>query len=475
MRIIFTLCMLIMMPVASRLQDVLPQTREKEAGSKAPAAYFVQTIRISGNSKTKESSILRELPFREGEKYPAEVLVEKMAEGENLLMNTGLFRTVSVSLSDQSSGEALVDIRVEERWYIFPIPFLRSVDNSLLQWLTANERDISRLNYGVKLTHRNFTGRNDRLHLSYMNGFTRQGAIQYNNLFLDRNMKWSANLGMNYGSNRAVNYKTEENRHVPVATSSEDFVHSYFRTFIDVTYRKEIKTRHTFGIGFSREIVADTVIKLNPDYSQGSRKISSSDIFYMLQHTDVDFLPYPTKGYLAEASITKRGIGGPLNLWQLSAKTSGTWPAGKNYFNLRVAGILKLPFDQPYITQQFIGHNNMFLQGYEGYVIDGVAGGYMKATFARPVFDKKIRVPENKLSPLKKIGFVPLKIYAKAFVNTAYVHNQQPGNNSLSNKMLYSGGLGLDIIALTDMVIKLEWSFNLLGQNGLYLHPRNSF
>jgi outer membrane protein assembly factor BamA len=435
----------------------------------------VQTIVITGNNKTKESTIRRELPFEEGVKYPADVLLEKMADGEKLLMNTGLFRTVSISLSQPGIAEALINIRVEERWYVFPIPFLRSVDNSLMQWLTADERDVSRLNYGVKLTHRNFTGRNDRLHLSYMNGFTRQGAIHYNNLFLDRNMKWSANLGMNYGSNRAVNYKTEENRHVPIANFNEDFVHSYFRSFIDVTYRKEIKTRHTFGIGFSMESVADTVIKLNPDYSQGPRKISSSDIFYMLSHTDVDFLPYPTKGYLAEASITKRGIGGPLNLWQLIAKTSATWPAGKNYFNLRLAGMLKLPFDQPYINQQFIGHNNIFLQGYEGYVIDGVAGGYMKATFARPVFDRQIKVPDNKLSPLKKLPFVPLKVYAKAFVNTAYVYNQEPGNNSLSNKMLYSGGIGLDIIALTDMVIKLEWSFNLLGQNGLYLHPRNSF
>jgi hypothetical protein len=40
------------------------------------------------------------------------------------------------------------------------------------------------------------------------------------------------------------------------------------------------------------------------------------------------------------------------------------------------AGVLKLPFRQTYITKQFLGYNNMFMQGYEYNVVDGVAGGY---------------------------------------------------------------------------------------------------
>jgi hypothetical protein len=41
--------------------------------------------------------------------------------------------------------------------------------------------------------------------------------------------------------------------------------------------------------------------------------------------------------------------------------------------------------------------------------------------------------------------------------------------------MLYSGGLGIDIITFYDVVIKLEWSFNQLGQNGLFLHRKTIF
>ena len=63
----------------------------------------------------------------------------------------------------------------------------------------------------------------------------------------------------------------------------------------------------------------------------------------------------------------------------MTAKGSAYWPVGEQYFfNLAAVGILKLPFKQPYITQEFIGYDDQFLQGYEYYVIDGVAGGYMK-------------------------------------------------------------------------------------------------
>lgn len=50
------------------------------------------------------------------------------------------------------------------------------------------------------------------------------------------------------------------------------------------------------------------------------------------------------------------------------------------------------------------------------------------------------------------------------------VHNPQPGDNSLSNKMLYSGGFDIDILTFYDIKFKLEYSFNSLGQNGLFLH-----
>ncbi|RYF86521.1 MAG: hypothetical protein EON98_03420 [Chitinophagaceae bacterium] len=186
--------------------------------------------------------------------------------------------------------------------------------------------------------------------------------------------------------------------------------------------------------------------------------------------TDYDFNPYPTRGRYGDVSIQKMGLGSTINLWQLSAKGINYWSLGrKAYFSLRLAGMLKLPFEQPYITQQFLGYGDAYLQGYENYIVDGVAGGYAKQTIAFNFINTEIPLPTIKW--FKSLSSVPLKMYVKAFTNEGYVHNPNPGyNNELTNKMLYSAGLGLDIVMFTDLIFKFEWSFNQLGQNGIFLH-----
>jgi len=90
----------------------------------------------------------------------------------------------------------------------------------------------------------------------------------------------------------------------------------------------------------------------------------------------------------------------------------------------------------------------------------------------RPVFTAHIHLPSNRFKSLSRI---PIRLYAKTFANAGYVYNTMAGENQLTNKFLYSGGVGLDIVTYNDFVIKIEWSFNRLGQNGLYLHQRNDF
>jgi hypothetical protein len=45
----------------------------------------------------------------------------------------------------------------------------------------------------------------------------------------------------------------------------------------------------------------------------------------------------------------------------------------------------------------------------------------------------------------------------------------------MDNTFLYSCGIGFDIVAFTDFVIKIEWSFNHLAENGVYLHRSTYF
>jgi outer membrane protein assembly factor BamA len=432
--------------------------------------YLVAGINITGNKRTHPSIILRELSLGTGESLTLGELARKFRESRMQLMNTGLFRQVIVSVNSILKKEILIAVQVEERWYIWPKPFLRTVDQSFNQWW-AGDRDMNRLNYGMRFTHNNFTGRNDKLKLDLMNGFTRQLSVQYYGLYIDPSLRWSVNGGVKMGKNREVNYATENDRTVAVK-DPQQFLRTYMSWFGEVSYRKAIKTRHSLSVGYNYEELADTVFALNPGYSPRTGIIHYPEITYTLRYTDLDFIPYPTRGYAGEFSLKKKGFNEAIQLWQFNLRGSANWPVGKNFLSLRGVAMLRLPLTQPYISRQFLGYEDQYIQGYEKYVVDGVGGGYARILLTRPVLNTRIRLDPAKWRGLAQI---PVKLFLKTFVNGGYVYSRHHGINELTNQFLYSGGIGLDILCFTDFVIKLEWTFNRLGENGLYLHRRNNF
>jgi outer membrane protein assembly factor BamA len=435
--------------------------------------FTVRLIDISGNRKTKESVILRELPFKSGDTYVLSELVKKFEVARKQLLNTALFHEVVVALKSFEGNNVDIFIAVTERWYLFPVPYFRIVDRNINQWLVEQHAKLDRVNYGLKLIYNNVTGRNDKLNFYLINGYTKQISFNYDRPYFDKKMKWGINTGMAVGNNREVNYNTINNKQV-FFKDTNNFVRSFFRTYAELTYRPAIKTRHRFGIGYTVEKVTDTIIKLNPSYfTDGRDKISYPEFYYLMNYMDVDYNPYPLKGYIVELYFAKKGLNNIINVWQFSAKASGSWEiANKTYFNARIAGSLKVPFNQPYFNQRLLGYSDFFMQGYEYYVVDGVAGGYAKAILSREILNLNFHVKRKK----EELPYrIPFRAYAKTFVNAGYAYNPNPGLNTLNNRMLYSGGVGIDIITHYDFTLKFEWSFNLLGQNGLYLHRKSYF
>jgi outer membrane protein assembly factor BamA len=434
--------------------------------------FTIRNIIIEGNKKTRPDIILRELPFKPGDGYNLRDLVRKFETGRRQLMNTTLFHEAIVALHKSDGYDVDVLVQVKERWYIFPIPYFKPVDRNLNQWLVEQKASLKRVNYGLKLLYNNATGRNDKLRIWLINGYTKQISFNYDRLYIDKGLKWGVNTGFNIGKNREINYNSENDKQL--FFSSDDYIRNFVNGYAELTYRRAIRTRHRFGIAYTREDISDTILKLNPYYfGDGRKRVEFPEFYYSMTYYDLDYIPYPTNGYAAELTLSKKGINKVMNSWQLTAKGSGNWPTGKKSFiSVNAYGTIKVPFSQPYYNRRLLGYSDVFLQGYEYYVVDGVAGGYVKASFARKLFNFNINIPgTKKLAPRR----IPFNIYGKVYGNTGYIYNPYPGNNFLSNKMLYSTGLGIDIITIYDFTLKLEWSFNQLGQNGLFLHRRTIF
>jgi outer membrane protein assembly factor BamA len=437
------------------------------------APFVIRNITITGNRKTHESIILREIPFKPGDHFQLQQLVIKFEAARRQLMNTTLFHEVTVALKSFEGYNVDVLIDVKERWYIFPLPYFKIVDRNINQWVVQHNASLNRVNYGVKLMYNNFTGNNDKLNVWLMSGYTKQISMNYDRLYFDKKMKWGGKIGISLGKNREVNYNTINNKEV-FLKDTNNFIRSFFKTNIELTYRRATKTRHRFGIGFTEERVQDTIVKLNPDYfTSGRNRICFPEIYYTMNFYNLDYIPYPLAGFESQVNLTKKGFDRIMNVWQLDASTGNYWKIfPKTYFSINTISTLKLPFKQPFFNSRLMGYGEMFMQGYEYYVIDGVAGSCVKTTFSRELLDFKIPLPHTRAQTIRN---VPFRIFGRIYGNAGYVYNPTPGLNSLNNRTLFSGGIGIDVVTIYDVSIKLDWSFNQLGQNGLYLHRKDNF
>lgn len=454
---------------------------EKIIDSTFTGKVMIGKIILTGNRKTKELIILREIPFHPGEEYTMEELVKKFESARRQLMNTALFNAVIVASSNTGDNRispqtGIMDISIEvmERWYLYPLPVFKPIDRNLNQWLVEQKGSLKRVNYGAKLYHNNATGWNDKLRIGFLSGYTRQFSFNYDRLYFDKKLKWGIKIAFATGKNREVNYNTINDKQVFIKDENS-YIRSFTNVHAELTYRRAIKTRHSIGFSYTTERLSDTILRLNPSYFSSSRNnIHFPEIYYSLKYFDLDFIPYPTKGYAAEVSFGKSGFNKTINVWQLHARGLANWPlTPKSFISLTVYGGIKLPFKQPYYNQRFLGYGDAFMPGFEYYVVDGVAGGYGKTTFTRELFNFNIKTPSIKKG--KESPGIPIRIFGNTFSNAGYVHNPQPGENTLSNRMLYSGGIGIDILAFYNVTFKFEWTFNSLGQNGLFLHRKTTF
>jgi hypothetical protein len=143
----------------------------------------------------------------------------------------------------------------------------------------------------------------------------------------------------------------------------------------------------------------------------------------------------------------------------------------KFYFNTIAEGHIRVPFDQPYFNQFMLGYSDAYLRGLEYYVVDGVAGGFVRNTVGKEFFSYTLKTGLRS----KTYAAIPFKFYLKAYGDVGYVYNKNNNKlNMLNNKMLYTGGIGLDIISIYDVVLRVEYSFNQLNQSGLFVRKADS-
>ena len=441
----------------------------------ADRKFIINAIFISGNKKTKSHIIERELPFKKGDSVYLTELIAKFQRSKELLINTRLFNDVIVSLKSFHGYLADVQIDVIERWYIFPVPYFRPVDRNLSAWADRNY-SLSRVNYGLKFLYNNFTGRNDRLRMWLITGYTKQVQLNYDQPYADKSLKHGYGFGVFYAALKEINISTDNNQQTFINTENLNNTGKYLvkqsTATLNYFYRPALTTRHLLKLGFNYVQTDSSVMNINPKYfSNGVQKVFYPELSYTFEYQKVDYVGYVLKGFMGDINFTKRGINRDMNLSQFTGRFTNGWALGHTfYLGLQGYGVVKLPFEQPYFNQRLFGYGDVYLRGLEKYVIDGVAGTMFRSTIRKKLFS--FDISGGRIPSLERI---PFAIYAKLFGDMGYAYNKTFTQNSLVNKMLYTAGAGIDVVSVYDFIFRCEYSFNQLGQPGFFFHIRNDF
>ena len=437
--------------------------------------FIINAISISGNKKTRAVTIERELPFTIGDSVDIPELVAKFQRSKELLINTRLFNNVIISLKNFNGYLVDIQIDVIERWYIFPVPYFRPVDRNLSAWADKNY-SLSRVNWGIKFLHSNFTGRNDRLRIWLLTGYTRQLQINYDQPASDRSLKHGFGFGVLYAALKELNIGTRNNEqffiNADTLAKNGKYLFKQSTATLNYFYRPALTTRHVLRLGFNYLQTDSAVAIANTKYFNNSaRNIFYPELSYALEYQKVDYVAYVLRGFMGDLALLHRGISSNMNLTQFTARFTNGLPLGHQFFlGFQGYGTVKLPLEQPFFNQRLFGYGDIYLRGLEKYVVDGVAGAMLRSTARKKLWG--FDIPGGRLPTLQRI---PFTIYAKVFGDIGYAYNKTFTENSLVNKMLYTTGAGIDIVSSYDFVFRCEYSFNQLGQSGFFFHIRNDF
>lgn len=434
----------------------------------------IKDIVVTGNKKTKDIVIIREVGFQVSDSLPTSNLMAVLNRIRFNILNTKLFSDVTINIKDWDEHGLELHIKVVEKWYIMPIPIFQLADRNLNEWWVDRNRDFKRIQYGVLLNWANFRGRNETLNISASLGFAQLLGGSYYMPYLSKDGRLGASIELVMMRSKRMPYDTYENK------LRFYYDKNFIRKTIDIAPKllihRDVNFLHYIEGRYSYRWVEKFIPSLNEDYFLNGKNTQST--FSIEYGFDIDkrtLKAYPTTGYQIRGSIANYGLGIPADVNMTSLSLSGSKfftldKRGKHSTGHFLKTYASFPKKQPYNIQRGLGYDQDFVRGYEYYVVDGQHFALSKNEYRYHLGTFKMGANPKRRKPLL-LEPLPIDFFLKGFIDAGYVKDRFFSDmNPLNNKMLLGGGIGLDILLMYDRVIRIEYSVNKSKEHGLFFH-----
>jgi len=439
-------------------------------------AYVVLShIRLEGNKVTKPSVIFRELLFKEGDTIPQHRFDEMMRQSRENLSNTSVFNFVDFEFSDDEdvSNGKILTIKMVERWYVWPIPYLHYADRYIMSWFDGG--NIARLSYGVNLEWKNVWGLLHKLDMTLIFGYNQKYALTYNVPYLTDKQRLGIEASVGYLRDKEVGYATINDK-VRYYKADSGCSHEAFYAYLKPYLRFGFRNRLYFLAQYDNRTFSDTLVSLNPTFAcDGSSRFQYFTLSAIFKNDYRNDHNYPLDGHYLELEMTKIGVGvfenEPNSFY---AKVTADWYSpikNRFYWASNVTAKLSSNNELPYFLTKGLGYGNDYIRTYDLYVVDAlnyvIFKNNLKFEIIKPV-TKNIKFIKN-----ERFGKIHLALYANVFFDFGCswkVKVPETTTSRLANEWIYGTGIGLDFVTYYDLVFRFEYGLNGLGETGFFLH-----
>jgi outer membrane protein assembly factor BamA len=429
----------------------------------------IGTISITGNKRTKDFVILREMVLGENQKVSQDSLSYLLEMSNNRVMNLNLFNAVKLDTS-YLENKLQIQVTLVEKWFNWPIPFVEFSDRNFNIWKDLSF-DPTRTNYGVYLFNYNVWGRNHTLKTSLVYGYNKTYGVEYRIPFLSKSSSVGISSTLKYTSQSEIWLNTKNDELEFFKNGTSNLIEKKVGT---IRFNKRI-TPYTMAyanLGVTQTKLDSSLLGIASHYLLDNRLDRTQlEVGASLENDRRNNIYLPTTGTFFRGGVNTEYFNGkdPICNVYISGKVQTFNNLSNNWFAaLSLFGDLNTARELPYENSRRFGYKNL-VRGFETYVIEGQSSVLANAAIRYQLLDKK-RL-EFPFIPINNYNFLPVTMLAEFFADGGYVRNSRVLTyNILPNALLYSTGISLQTVFYNDRILRLEYSLNSLKESGFFVH-----
>lgn len=396
---------------------------------------IIRQIHIFGNKKTKDFIITREMSLHVGDT----ITDEAVEYDRNRIFSLKLFNRVDIEPVPIDSSGVLLQIDVDERWYIFPIPLVG-----------IRDREWSRWYYGMGVLHDNFLGENQKVWGACAFGYDPFAEILYKNPRFDP--EGDVFLTVHTAFARI------KNKSLQTLLLGQEFDERQFVVEGQLGKRFGTSSAVWFQLSYAS-------VNVPPPGEGRTLSPDGTDRYVAVQigglYDTRDLKEYPRMGTYIEAVINKNGFGSQIDYWRMSTDIRKFFPVGssvavgvRGFTNIATGGAVPL-YDHKYFgyDERIRGHFKDILEG------ESILGGTaeLHIPILAPIF---FTIPHI---PIEQFATCRFGIVAAMFADAGQVWGK--GTPVALHRFTKGFGGGLHFLLPYSFILRTEIGFDEKGRS----------